>query len=189
MLSTSSSPHSHSHSGEPAGSRSHSSVLTSNYSPTPCATPLPGMGTAISPGPSLASSSRPTTPGPALSYPPSLQQYLSHGQRVSWPRYDPSASASTSEEGLERRGERERRPSRLSLTLANWNPETDPELDLSVLKPEDIEKAKTTEGESRGAKGDERQRDQEKEKDTDGSQQASDLSQLAHAASSGHVSA
>lgn len=127
------------HSPDPTRSRSHSpgpSVLTYSRppstvmnamvppSPTPC-TPA-GINTPISPGPSLApsSGSRPPTPG----YPPQLQQYHAEWQqRVSWPQMSHSEDghAADPRRSPVLRPRSERRPSRLSLTLANWNPETD----------------------------------------------------------------
>ncbi|KAF9817045.1 hypothetical protein IEO21_03627 [Rhodonia placenta] len=122
-------------------SRSHSPSVLTMYSPPPSAsmhfTPVPGSSTAISPGPSLASSSRASTPG---LYPLGLQQYRYELQqqqtqqyqqqaRVSWPRYGGSEDGNDGRRSPVLRPRSERRPSRLSLTLANWNPETDGDLE------------------------------------------------------------
>ncbi|KAH9834168.1 uncharacterized protein C8Q71DRAFT_164684 [Rhodofomes roseus] len=135
------------HSPDPTRSRSRShspgpSVLTYSRPPSmtmnmmgpPSPTPA-GINTPISPGPSLAPSSRPPTPGPgaAISYPPPLQQYHSDWQqqqqqaRISWPQMSHSEDGhgADARRSPVLRPHSERRPSRLSLTLANWNPETD----------------------------------------------------------------
>lgn len=127
------------HSPGPTRSRSHSpgpSVLTYSRPPstvmnamvTPSPTPgaAGGINTPISPGPSLApsSGSRPSTPG----YPPQLQQYHTEWQqRVSWPQmsHTEDGQGADPRRSPVLRPRSERRPSRLSLTLANWNPDTD----------------------------------------------------------------
>lgn len=126
----------HSPGPTPSRSRSHSpgpSVLTYSRPPSTVKngmvspSPMPaGINTPISPGPSLApsSGSRPPTPG----YPPQLQQYHAEWQqRVSWPQMSRSEDghAADPRRSPVLRPRSERRPSRLSLTLANWNPETD----------------------------------------------------------------
>ncbi|PCH36591.1 hypothetical protein WOLCODRAFT_28668 [Wolfiporia cocos MD-104 SS10] len=136
----------------PDPSRSHSPSVLTSYSPPPSAsfrtsiTPLPGARTAITPGPSIASSSRASTPGLVPAYPSQLQQYhhelqqqqyqqqyQSQQARLSWPRYGGSEDGYDERRSPAQRARSERRPSRLSLTLANWNPETDGELgDIGV---------------------------------------------------------
>ncbi|GBE80789.1 predicted protein [Sparassis crispa] len=138
-------------------SQSHSRP-TSSTTPPPSAylpnasvgTP-PGIATALTPGPSMASSLRSSTP--ASWYPPSLQQYQQQRQqgRVSWPRM-----AGEEEERVSPvlRPRSERRPSRLSLTLANWNPETDEnvmEREETDVGAEDTSKKKTKTQEEGGA--------------------------------------
>ncbi|KZT69665.1 hypothetical protein DAEQUDRAFT_248011 [Daedalea quercina L-15889] len=131
------------HSPNPSRSRSRSpglSVLTYSRPPStvmnimmpPSPTPgaPAGINTPISPGPSLAPSSRPPTPG-VVGYPSPLQQYHSEWQqqraRVSWPQMSQSEDghAADPRRSPVLRPLSERRPSRLSLTLTNWNPETD----------------------------------------------------------------
>ncbi|CCM03941.1 uncharacterized protein FIBRA_06094 [Fibroporia radiculosa] len=134
---------------------SHSpSVLTTNYSlPLSAApstlmnlttTPLPGASTALSPGSSVTSFSRASTPG--LVYPAPLLQYRNERQqgRLSWPRYSSSEDGNDESRSSVLRPRSERRPSRLSLTLANWNPETDAELD--VMRASDSDERKDSSG-------------------------------------------
>ncbi|KAI0919110.1 hypothetical protein AcV5_002113 [Taiwanofungus camphoratus] len=132
-----------------AHTNSHPHSLQTNSSPPPSAsastsahmqmytatgaTPPPGAGTGLSPGPSLAPSSRASTPG--MGYPFPLQQYRHELQqqqqqgRLSWPRYGGSEDGHDERRSPVSRPQSERRPSRLSLTLANWNPETDGNLE------------------------------------------------------------
>lgn len=85
-------------------------------------TPPPGVSTALTPGLSIPSSSRPPTPGTGAS--------LTHQHgRQSWPRIGGSDDSHDEFGVMLNRPLSERRPSRLSLTLANWNPETDHESD------------------------------------------------------------
>lgn len=89
-------------------------------------TPPHGASTALTPGLSIPSSSRPPTPGTMASF-----AQLQPNARQSWPRIGGGAGSDDSHDHEEcatplgGRPQSERRPSRLSLTLANWNPETD----------------------------------------------------------------